>query len=184
MKKDNEIAINFFKHKNIDACTISRKIPGKTPDLDLYIDKELFGCCEIKSIAYYDRKGCHSDPTYNKIQNKIHEAAKQFAAYNCNHTVPNILFFVNHYQNVGFQDLWTVLTAQVTPPNIPSEPLLVRYRKRLDGKKDLTYIDYFIWFDVKKRLASYTINETTNYQGILKGRLCSKPYEYLPISSG
>ena len=179
MKKDKDIAIEFFKHKDIDARTISKKKPGKTPDLDLYIEKTLFGCCEIKSIVDYDFVGERSDPTYNKIQNKIHEAAKQFADYNSDHTVPNILFFINHYQNIGFQDLWAVLTGQVTPPNKPSEPLRVRYAKRLNRKKDLEYIDYFIWLDASKKLACYTINDTSHFQELLKEKLCSKAYEYL-----
>jgi len=181
MKKDKDIAIDFFKLKNIDARTISKKNSGKTPDLDLFIEETLFGCCEIKSIVDYDFTGERPDPTYNKIQNKIHEAAKQFADYNSGHSVPNILFFINHYQNIGFQDLWTVLTGQVTPPNKPSELLLANYAKRLNRKKDLEYIDYFIWLDVAKGLACYTINDTTHFQKILKEKLCSKAYEYLSI---
>jgi hypothetical protein len=136
MKEDQNRAIAYFKLKDIDARTISKKKPGKTPDLNLYIDDTLFGCCEIKSIVDYDILGDRTDPTYNKIQNKIHEAAKQFADYNSDHSVPNILFLVNHYQNVGFQDLWTVLTGQVTPPHKTSEPLLVNPTTKL------IYINY------------------------------------------
>ncbi len=124
MKEDKNRAIAYFKLKNIEARPISKKKAGKTPDLDLYIDDTLFGCCEIKSIVDYDYMGERPDPTYNKIQNKIHEAAKQFAAYNPKHSVPNLLFFINHFQHAGFQDLWTVLTGQATPPNKPSGPLL------------------------------------------------------------
>ena len=105
MKKDKEIAIGFFKLKNIDARTISKKKSGKTPDLDLYIEETLFGCCEIKSIVDYDFVGERSDPTYNKIQNKIHEAAKQFAAYNSDHSVPNILLFEPISKWFGAKDL-------------------------------------------------------------------------------
>ncbi len=183
MKKDKDIAIGFFKLKDIDARPISKKKAGKTPDLDLYIKDTLFGCCEIKSIVDYDFAGERPDPTYNKIQNKIHEAAKQFAAYSPDHSVPNILFFINHYQHAGFQDLWTVLTGQVTLPNKPSEPLLVRYAKRLARKKDLEYIDYFIWLDVGKGLACYSINDITSFQKVLKERVCSKAYEYLSTES-
>jgi hypothetical protein len=179
MKKDKDIAISFFKLKDIDARTIPEKESGKTPDLDLYYEETLFGCCEIKSIVDYDFYGTRPNPTYNKIQNKIHESAKQFAAYSSSHLVPNILFFINHYRNVGFRDLWTVLTGQVTPPNNPSEPLLIKYAKRLNRKNDLEHIDYFIWLDVEKGLASYTINDTTHFQKPLKERLSSKTYEYL-----
>lgn len=179
MKKDKDIAISFFKLKNIEARTISKKNSRKTPDMNLYIEDTLFGCCEIKSIVDYDFVGERFDPRYNKIQNKIHEAAKQFADYNSDRSVPNILFFINHYQHIGFQDLWTVLTGQVTPPNKPSEPLFAIYAKRLNRNNDLEYIDYFIWLDVAKKIASYTINDTSQFQKILKEKLCSKAYEYL-----
>ena len=84
MKEDKNRAIAYFKLKAIDARPISKKGVGKTPDLDLYIDGTLFACCEIKSIIDYDFVGERPDPTGNKIQNKIHEAAKQFAAHNPN----------------------------------------------------------------------------------------------------
>jgi hypothetical protein len=183
MKEDKNRAIAFFKLKDINARPISKKKARKTPDLDLFIEDTLFGCSEIKSIVDYDFIGERSDPTYNKIQNKIHAAAKQFAAYNPNHSVSNILFFVNHYQHAGFQDLWTVLSGQVTPPNKPSKPLFVRYAKRLAEKNDLEYIDYFIWLDVLKGLACYTINDMTSFQKVLKERVCSKAYEYLSTES-
>ena len=144
MKEDKARAVSFFSMKGIDARQISEKESGKKPDLELYIDDSLFGYCEIKSIVDYDFIGEHHDPTNNKIQNKIHEASKQFSAYNADHNVPNILLFMNHYKNIGFKDLWVVLTGQETPPNNPSEPIDIRYAKRLAQKNDLSHIDYFV----------------------------------------
>ncbi len=89
------------------------------------------------------------------------------------------LLFINHYKNIGFKDLWVVLTGQETPPNNPSEPLVVRYAKRLSKKQDLKYIDYFIWLDVGKGLACYSINDMTAFQELLKESVCSTAHEYL-----
>ena len=180
MKDDKKSAIAYFKFKGIDARPISEKTPGKTPDLKLYSGDSLFGYCEIKSIVDYEFiGGGRSDPTYNKIQNKIHVAAKQFSCHNPNHVVPNILMFINHFKNAGFIDLWPVLNGQVTPPNKPSEPIFIRYPKRLAQKNDFEHIDYFIWIDVEKRLASYSINGMSSFQKALKEKFSSKAYEYL-----
>ena len=182
MKEDRERTITFFNLKGIDARIISNKTPGKTPDMELDIDDSLFGYCEIKSIVDYEFIGERPDPTYNKIQNKIHEGAKQFAAYNCYHSVPNLLLFINHFRNVDFQDLWLVLTGQATHPSNLSEPIDVRYALRLDQKKNLAHIDYLIWID-KKKLASYCLNDTSPFKNILKEKICSKACEYINTES-
>ncbi len=101
MKDDKNRAIAYFKLKDIEARQISKKKSGKKPDLELYIDNSLFGICEIKSIVDYEFIGEHSDPTNNKIQNKIHEASKQFSAYNADHKVPNILLLAIIYLTQG-----------------------------------------------------------------------------------
>jgi hypothetical protein len=179
MKKDKDKVISFFNMKGIDARQISKKKPGKTPDLELYIDDSQFGVCEIKSIVDYKFFGERADPTFNKIEKKIHEASKQFSAYNANQKVPNILLFMNHYKNIGFKDFWVVLTGQETPPNIPSEPIDIRYLKRLIQRNDLENIDYYIWIDDKKSLASYTVAESSLFKKVLKDKISSKAYEYL-----
>ena len=103
--KDENQAISFFKNKGIEAQKISDNISGKIPDLELHINAAFLGYCEIKSIVPYNLIDERRDPSYKKIQNKIHEVFKQFEAYNQNYACPNSLLFMNHFQHTGFRDL-------------------------------------------------------------------------------
>jgi len=94
MKADKKLVINYFASKSIDAKHFPKRKEGKKPDFELYLEKNLFAFCELKSIVDYEFSGLRHDPTYNKIQNKIHEAANQLKAANPEYTVPNIVFFM------------------------------------------------------------------------------------------
>ena len=148
MTEDKDLTINFFKSKQIEARHFPKVNEGKKADFELYLNNNLFGYCELKSIVEYDFVGERQDPTYNKIQSKVHKSAKQLESVNSSHSVPNIVFFINHTKNVGWQDLWYVLTGQATPPNQPTVPVDLRYFSRLKKKGDFDIIDYFIWKDV------------------------------------
>jgi hypothetical protein len=182
MTDDKLLVIKFFKAKNIEARHFSKKSKGKKADFELYSGNHIFGYCELKSILDYEFSGLRHDPTYNKIQNKIHEAAKQFHSVNPNHLNPNIIFFINHTKKVGWQDLWYVLTGQVTPPNQPSEPIDVTYLLRLLKKDDLAIIDYFIWSDTFGENISFSINSDSHFTNELKERISSKLYENININ--
>lgn len=179
MKEDKETAIAFFRYKGIEARQIPKSTTGKTPDLELYLNNSLFGYSEIKSIVDYEFVGFRPDPSFNKIQKKIHEAVKQFAAYNPDHKVPNLLLFMNHFPYIRFGDLWTVLTGEVTPPSDRSDPIDVRYAIRLAQKNDLNYVDFIIWFDVKKARALYLVKDDSDFKKLLKARISSLRCEYL-----
>jgi len=181
MTDDKELTIKFFKSKNIEARHFHKKTKGKKPDFELYFENHLFGYCELKSILDYEFSGLHHDPTYNKIQNKVHEAAKQFHSVNPEHLNPNIIFFINHTKKVGWQDLRYVLTGQATPPNQPTEPIDLCYLNRLANKGDLTIIDYFIWADVFGTNISFVINSETKFTKELKENISSKAYEKINI---
>lgn len=179
MTEDKELAIRYFLSKDITAKHFPKRTEGKKPDFELFYEDSLLGFCELKSIVETDFIGERPDPTYSKIQNKIHEAAKQFASINPNHTAANILFFINHSNTLGFQDLWYVLSGQVTPPNQPSEPIDLRYLKRLLKKDDLSKIDFIIWADLFKNRVSFTINMDSIFTAKLKQRLSAKAFENL-----
>jgi len=182
MIEDKELAIKFFKSINIESRYFPKKIEGKNPDFELHMKHCLFGYCELKSIIDYDVCGERPNPTFNKIQNKIHEAAKQLNNVSPEHTVPNIVFFINHTKKVGWQDLWHVLTGQVTPPNQPTEPIDLRYFNRLLKKGDHEAIDYFIWADTFKNNIYFSINSASPFSDDLKATISSKAYEKINIT--
>jgi|GEM_PF-3779662 len=182
MKVDKELTINFFRSKGIDAKHFPKRKEGKKPDFELYSENTLFAFCELKSIVDYDFYGLRHDPTYNKIQNKIHEASKQLKAANPDHSIPNIIFFLNHTDKVGRADLWQVLTGQLMPPNHPSEIVDLTYLKRLWDKGDLVLIDYIIWVDTCKPIISYVINKDSEFSAVLKKNISSVAFEKTDIN--
>lgn len=182
MTEDKQLLINFFKTKAIDARHFPKRAHGKKADFELYLQNDIFGYCELKSIIDYEFYGERHDPTYNKIQNKIHEAAKQFESVNPEHAKPNIVFFINHRSKIGWQDLRYVLTGQATRPNQPTEPIDLRYLNRLAKKGDLTIIDYFIWADVCGTNISFATISESKFAKELKENISSKAYEKINLS--
>lgn len=183
MKADKELAISYFMSKSIDAKHFPKQKEGKKPDFELYLEKRLFGFCELKSIVDYEFSGLRHDPTYNKIQNKIHEAASQLKNANPEHSVANIIFFINHTDKVGWADLWLVLTGQVMPHDQPSEIVDFTYLKRIVEKDDLAVVDYIIWADTCKPLISYIINQDSAFGNTLRNHIGSVAYEKTDINS-
>jgi hypothetical protein len=184
MTEDKKLAKRLFEFKNIEARHFPKRSKGKKADFELYLKNHLFGYCELKSIIDYGCYGEHHDPTYNKIQNKIHEATKQFKSINPDHSRPNIVFFINRTKKVGWQDLWYVLTGQATPPNQSAEPIDLRYFNRLARKGDLAITDYFIWADVFGKYVSFIINSDSNFAKELKETISSKAYEKIKRNGG
>ena len=183
MKADKELTIGFFRSKGIAAKHFPKRKEGKKPDFELYSEETLFAFCELKSIVDYEVCGLRHDPTYNKIQNKIHEASNQLKAANPDHTVPNIIFFLNRTDKVGWQDLWHVLTGQIMPPNQPSEIVDLSYLKRLLEKDDLARIDFIVWADTNRPIISYVINQDSDFSAVLRENISSVAYEKTDINS-
>lgn len=175
-QEDKELVVNFFKSKNIEARGFPKKQTDKNPDFELLIHGEQFGYCELKSIIEHIVLGEHSDPTYNKIQNRIHESTKQFISVNPEHGVPNILFFINHHGYVGYQDLTFVLSGKATPTQT-SDPIDLRHLKRLMQNDDLEKIDLIIWEDKEGSNISFIINSDSKFHLNLRRKISSKAYE-------
>lgn len=181
MTADKLLVIKFFKTKGIEARHFPKKSAGKQADFELYLGSQIFGYCELKSILDYKFSGLINDPTYNKVQSKIHQAANQFRSVNPNHLNPNILFFINHRERVGWQDLWYVLTGEVTPPDQRSEPIDTRYLSRLLRNDDLAIVDYFIWADTFGTNIKFFIVADSAFSAELRGKISSKEYEKINI---
>lgn len=145
-KKDRERIAVFFKNLGLEVQNIS-KTEIQTPDFQIYLNKELFAYCEVKSIME-DKwmKGERPDPVYNRIQNKIHEAVKQLRSVNPKNIVPNIVLILNHDKRCGKPDLHIVLKGKFlsTEGEIDFD---TRYRNRLLNKGDLSNLDLVIWID-------------------------------------
>ncbi len=181
-KKDKDVVIQYFETKSIQAHPYTEKINGKNPDFSLYKNNNFFGYCELKSIESYDFIGYRSDPTFNKIQSKIHEASKQFSDSNPDHKTPNILTFLNHQVNkISFNDLYYVLTGRFLQKTGKSEFLDDRYLKRLRKRNDLDHIDYIIWINVNENKAFYMFNPDSKYSSDLTNNICKKMYETIHL---
>ena len=85
MKDDKILVIDYFNFKFIEARHYPKTGKGEKPDFELFIKANLFGFCELKSIIDYEFSGLRNDPTYNKIQAKIHKSSKQFKSVNSSH---------------------------------------------------------------------------------------------------
>lgn len=183
MKADKELAISYFMSKSIDAKHFPKQKAGKKPDFELYLEKRLFGFCELKSIVDYEFIGFRHAPTCNKIQNKIHEAASQLKNANPEHSVANIIFFINRTNKMGWADLLLVLTGRVMPSDQLPKIVDLTYWKRLKEKNDLDVIDYIIWADTCKPLISYMINQDSVFGNTLRNHIGSMAYEEVDINS-
>lgn len=162
-KKDKEKTQQFFKSMGLEARLIS-KGEVKTPDFGIYQNNNLFGYCELKSIMEEEWEGGgRNDPTYNRIQNKIHEAVKQLKTINPKHAVPNIIVIRNHEKHCGKPDLHTVLTGKFlsTQGEVDFD---TRYRRGLLKNGDLSYSDLIVWMDNDSDLPHYYFLKESSYK--------------------
>jgi|SRR3989338_2828807 len=162
-KRDKEQTNQFFKNFGLDARLIS-KAEVQTPDFGIYQNSNLFGYCELKSIIKEEWKnGTRKDPTYNRIQGKIHEAVKQLKTINAKHTVPNIIVIINHEEHCGKPDLHAVLTGKflLTQGEVDFD---ARYRNRLLKNRDLSHPDLIVWIDADSILPHFYCLKESSYK--------------------
>lgn len=171
-KIDKEKVAEFFITKKIEARPISSHVKSKEPDFELYIGGKLWGYCELKSISKDNwTGGLRSDPTYNNIQNKIHESHKQLKAANPKHEFPNIICFINHHTYRGYIDLITVLTGKYSLGN--PDVTDFRYLKRLIARDAIDIIDCIIWMEKDNKI-SFMFNSDSTFIDVLKEKIGSK----------
>lgn len=177
MRRDKETSRRLFQRKGLETRSFPKKTSGKAVDFILFFENSIWGYAEVKTIVEYTLFGERRDPTYNKIQNKIHEASKQFASCNPRHEYPNIVVFVNQSKKLGFQDLWLVLSGQFAPPSQHLEIVDLRYFGRLAQKHDLDAIDYFIWIDHPMKRVCYAMNSDSSFEQALIFKISSQACE-------
>lgn len=157
--QDKELAIKYFEKKQIEAQPFPKTSAVPNPDFRLFIDGNLFAYCELKSIVPYEllssqlpsgqicQVELNKDPSFNNIQNKIHEASIQLQSANPYHDLPNILFFINHNRHRNVGDLKEVIgVPQSSALDIPC-PIYPKYRNRLLANDDLSAVDCIIFLE-------------------------------------
>jgi hypothetical protein len=173
MKEDKQIATRFFASKNLEARPFS-KTKGKSPDFELYLKDDFFAYCELKSITKYEWSGLRDPPIWNNIQNKIHEARKQFTDVNPNHNMPNILIIINYDDHYNWQDLYKVLFGKEPIAELPAYD--TRHLKRLIRDGGLFETDFIIWLDlIGTDIKPFqTVNAQSRFKNKLKRQMINK----------
>jgi hypothetical protein len=87
--------------------------------------------------------GGRPDQTFNRIARHIVKAVKQFDAVNPDHSLPNVLVFVNHDDNSGYRDLCETLTGHIRADS--GEVYAFMSDGLLGDKRKL--IDLYVWID-------------------------------------
>ena len=131
---------------------------GKTPDFKILKQENLCGFCELKSprddfvFGPPDENGVairRDLPFYRKIGSHIRKAAKQFAAVNPDHKLPNILVFVNHSPDIERRDLLATIAGLPVPGG---QPIFMLCRKMQEQVLDAARtIDLFLWINARER---------------------------------
>jgi len=118
---------------------------GKTPDFKVENTGRLHLYCEVKSVVGDNFEGSRNDPTYNGMQNRIHESVKQFRSVNPLHEIPNVLAFINHQHGTDIIDLYSVLTGNFYSEKGEKFPIFTKYSH---GRilKEKHEIDLYLWF--------------------------------------
>jgi hypothetical protein len=177
MSKDDEIRVrNFLQRSGLIPIRYNKeelRTLGKTPDFKVESEGKEVLFCEVKSIVGDDFEGVRDDPTYNNIQNKIHEAAKQFQSVNSSHIVPNVLAIVNHEYGIDIIDLYSVLTGYFYTDKGGEYPLFMKYSQGriLNEKQE---IDLYIWFQEDKN-PYYCFNTDSMFSLMLYGLFNIQP---------
>ncbi len=179
-KDDKKRAVQFFQIKNIEARNYPKTNNKENPDFELYVDNKIFGLCELKSIIKYHFSGFRADPTFNKIQQKIHKASNQFRASDPEHELSHVILFVNHDEHIRYQDLKIVLTGDEFPNGEYPELFEPRYRNRLLRKNDLDF-DFIVWIEANTHRVFYIYNEDSKFSDLLKDKISKKMYEHLNV---
>lgn len=183
MDRDEKQAKDFLEKRDfyIKSYTKEEKAKKKTPDFRVYRGENLIFFCEVKTI---DRDtwledllikappltivgGGRNDPRFNRVSNKIHEAALQFDSVNPDLTYPNVLIFVIHDDSCDFHTLINVITGYFIAEG---GELHLIYGKFSHGRirKEKSRINLYIWMDENREDPGYFIIKDKNHHN----RLC------------
>jgi len=156
---------------------------SKTPDFRVFKSTEFAFYCESKHVQYdewLDRQlanaqpleivgGLRHDPIYNRLADRIHDAAKQFEAVNPDHEFPNVLIFTNSDTHCGFPDLLSVLTGNFHAEGGVVDPIFKHISEGRIREEKLT-IDLYVWLNEWKgkqqKGSLYFIAGSKHYVGL------------------
>jgi hypothetical protein len=169
LKKAEEI----FTSRGLTVARPAQNAGGKTPDFEVRRNGVLVAYGEVKSPqrdGWLEKTlhkappgtivgGGRPDPTFNRISSHVHTAAAQFRAVNPDHTVLNILIFVNHDSHSHYGDLLETVTGNFYAADGSRHPTMKHISEgRIQTEK--YGIDAYIWYDVESdRVQGYLINE-------------------------
>jgi hypothetical protein len=160
-----EFAIEWLVRHGLRAERFSKMEMrrGKTPDFRVFKSTEFVLYCESKHVQYdewLDKQladaqpleivgGLRHDPIYNRLADRIHDAAKQFEAVNPDHEFPNVLIFTNSDTHCGFPDLLSVLTGNFYAEGGVVDPIFKQISEGRIREEKLT-IDLYVWLNEGK----------------------------------
>lgn len=144
-------AIEFFEQHGLTCVRYTKdelRTGGQTPDFKVYKGDEFVLYAEAKHVQEDNWEGgLRNDPIFNRLSNRVHEAAKQFAAVNPDYKLPNVLVFTNSDRLCSVQDLKCVLTGNQEIDSGPPEPMFKNISEgRIRDEKHS--IDLYVWNDV------------------------------------
>lgn len=183
--RDENLIANILHDEyglHVKSFTKDERRERKTPDFKVYEDNSLAFFCEVKTVEHDSSDDSRYDPVYNRLGNRIHEAAKQFRSVNPNGEYPNVLVFVNHDDNIESNgDLESVITGSETPREGSSQQI---FRKHSNGriKKEKLDIHLYIWVSIKGKRPkfSFTINDRSTYCAALCNYFDISPNDIVP----
>lgn len=107
-------------------------VEEKTIDRDKFLDNVEPG------VVFFE-----NDSSENALESKFRKAVKQFKSVNPDHSIPNVLAFVNLSESVNVGDLVISLSGK----GITEDGELISLRRLGRVKDDLNEIDLCLWFD-------------------------------------
>ena len=162
VNRGEQVALEFFaKHgMRAERFTKAQMQQSKTPDFRVYDSDDFVLYCEAKHVQedeWLDKQlanaaplqivgGARPDPIFNRLTDRIHEAAKQFDCVNHEHGYPNVLVFTNSDQVCGFFDLVAVLTGNFYAESGAVEHIYKQYSEGRIRQEKHT-IDLYVWHD-------------------------------------
>jgi len=163
LHEDELVVLRYWQDKGFEVGSFSENEmrDRKTPDYILKRAGEEVAYCEVKSFqedSWLAKQmknlppdeitgGLRNDPTYNRISNAIHTAAKQFESVNPDHRLFNFLVLVNHDRTAEYKDLVSVLSGYWDPLAGCFERTHLPFSKgRIGVEKGR--IDLYVWFNV------------------------------------
>jgi hypothetical protein len=167
---------------------------GKTPDFRIFKGSEFVFYCESKHVQYDDWLdkqlenakpleivgGLRHDPIFNRLADRIHDAAKQFDAVNHDHEFPNVLIFTNSDTHCGFPDLLSVLTGNFHAEGGAVEPI---YKEISEGRirEEKLTIDLYVWLNEwkgKQQKGTLYFNAGSKHYGAVSALFGSDPSKH------